>query len=74
MIIEIALRGLSGNPKMLGRVLLREGVLGPSPNCNIPHPGIYPCAWCDRPGHIAQDCMAHFADDSMRARFPKKER
>ena len=44
------------------------------PNCNIPHPGICPCAWCDQPGHIAQDCMAHFADDSMRARFPKKER
>ena len=38
------------------------------PNCNIPHPGVCPCAWCDRPGHIAQDCMAHFADDSMRAR------
>ena len=44
------------------------------PNCNIPHPGICPCAWCDQPGHIAQDCMAHFADDSMRARFPKREK
>ena len=44
------------------------------PNCNIPHPGICPCAWCDRLGHIAQDCMAHFADVSMRARFPKKEK
>ena len=44
------------------------------PNCNIPHPGICPCAWCDQLGHIAQDCMAHFADDSMRARFPKKEK
>ena len=44
------------------------------PNCNIPYPGICPCAWCDQPGHIAQDCMAHFADDSMRARFPKKEK
>ena len=44
------------------------------PNCDIPHPGICPCAWCDRPGHIAQDCMAHFADDSMWARFPKKEK
>ena len=44
------------------------------PNCNIPHPGICPCAWCDQPGHIAQDCMAHFADDSMWARFPKKEK
>ena len=40
---------------------------GQCPNCNIPHPGICPCAWCDQPGHIAQDCMAHFADDSMRA-------
>ena len=47
---------------------------GPCPNCDIPHPGICPCAWCDQLGHIAQDCMAHFADDSMRARFPKKER
>ena len=47
---------------------------GRCPNCDIPHPGVCPCAWCDRPGHIAQDCMAHFADDSMQARFPKKER
>ena len=47
---------------------------GPCPNCDIPHPGICPCAWCDQLGHIAQDCMAHFADDSMRARFPKKEK
>ena len=44
------------------------------PNCDIPHPGICPCAWCDQWGHIAQDCMAHFADDSMQARFPKRER
>ena len=51
-----------------------RGPGGQCPNCNIPHPGICPCAWCDRPGHIAQDCMAHFADDSMRARFPKKEK
>ena len=47
---------------------------GQCPNCNIPHPGICPCAWCDQPGHIAQDCVAHFADDSMRARFPKREK
>ena len=47
---------------------------GQCPNCNIPQPGVCPCAWCDQPGHIAQDCMAHFADNSMRARFPKKER
>ena len=47
---------------------------GQCPNCDIPHPGVCPCAWCDQPGHIAQDCMAHFADNSMRARFPKKER
>ena len=47
---------------------------GKCPNCNIPHPGICPCAWCDQSGHIAQDCMAHFTDDSMRARFPKKEK
>ena len=51
-----------------------RGSEGQCPNCNIPHPGICPCAWCDQPGHIAQDCMAHFADDSMRARFPKKEK
>ena len=51
-----------------------RGSGGQCPNCDIPHPGICPCAWCDRPGHIAQDCMAHFADDSMRARFPKKEK
>ena len=51
-----------------------RGSGGQCPNCNIPHPGICPCAWCDWPGHIAQDCMAHFADDSMQARFPKKEK
>ena len=51
-----------------------RGSRGQCPNCNIPHPGICPCAWCDRPGHIAQDCMAHFADDSMQARFTKKEK
>ena len=54
--------------------VMGRGSGGQCPNCNIPHPGICPCAWCDRPGHIAQDCMAHFADDSMRARFPKKEK
>ena len=60
---------------MLGRVLFWEGVpKDGAPNCDIPHPGVCPCAWCDRPGHIAQDCMAHFADNSMQARFPKKER
>ena len=47
---------------------------GHCPNCDVPHPGICPCAWCDQRGHIAQDCMAHFADDSMQARFPKRER
>ena len=47
---------------------------GQCPNCNIPHPGICPCAWCDQLGHIAQDCLAHFADDSMHARFPKREK
>ena len=47
---------------------------GQCPNCNVPHPGICPCAWCDQPGHIAQDCMAHFADDSMRAQFQKREK
>ena len=51
-----------------------RGSGGQCPNCNILHSGICPCAWCDPPGHIAQDCMAHFADDSMRARFPKKEK
>ena len=47
---------------------------GQCPNCDIPHPGMCPCAWYDQPGHIAQDYMAHFTDNSMWARFPKKER
>ena len=51
-----------------------RGSGGQCPNCNIPHPGICPCAWCDQPGDIAQDRMAHFADDSMWAHFPKKEK
>ena len=51
-----------------------RGSWGQCPNCNIPHPGVCPCAWCYQPGHIAQDCMAHFADDSMQARFPRKEK
>ena len=49
-----------------------EAMRGECPHCDIPHPGIYPCACCDQPGHIAQDCVAHFADSSMQARFPKK--
>ena len=44
---------------------------GQCPNCNIPHPGVCPCAWCDQPGHIAQECMAHFADSSMLGRTKK---
>ena len=47
---------------------------GQCPNCDVPHPGICPCAWCDQLGHIAQDCMVHFADSSMQARFPKREK
>ena len=47
---------------------------GQCPNCDAPHPGICPCVCCDQLGHIAQDCMAHFADSSMQARFPKKEK
>ena len=54
--------------------VLERGSGGQCPNCDIPHPGVCPCAWCDQPGHIAQDCMAHFTDNSMRVRFPKKER
>ena len=54
--------------------VVRRDTGGQCPNCDIPHPGVCPCAWCDQRGHIAQDCMAHFADDSMQARFPKKER
>ena len=46
--------------------VLERGSGGQCPNCNIPHPGVCPCAWCDQPDHIAQDCMAHFADSSMR--------
>ena len=45
---------------------------GQCPNCDQTHPGICPCAWCDQLGHIAQDCLAHFTDDSMQAKFPKK--
>ena len=44
------------------------------PNCDVPHPGVCPCAWCEQPNHIAQDCMAHFADTSMQTRFPKREK
>ena len=44
------------------------------PNCDRPHLRICPCAWCDQPGHIAQDCLVHFADSSMQARSPKKDR
>ena len=47
---------------------------GQCPNCDIPHPGVCPCAWCNQPGSIAQDCMGHFADNCMWARFPQKER
>ena len=45
---------------------------GQCPNCDQVHPGTCPCAWCDQLGHIAQDCLAHFTDDSMQAKFPKK--
>ena len=51
----------------------REDARKGCPHCDVPHPGICPCAWCDQPGHIAQDCMAHFADTSMQARFLRKE-
>ena len=47
---------------------------GQCPNCDVPHPGICPCAWCDQLGHIPQDCIAHFTDSSMQARFPKREK
>ena len=47
---------------------------GQCPNCDQAHPGICPCAWCDQLGHIAQDCLAHFTDNSMQAKFPKKDR
>ena len=68
MIIGIALKKPIVNPKMLGRVLFWEGV--PENGAQIVTsltPGVCPCAWCDRLGHIAQDCMAHFADNSMQA-------
>ena len=47
---------------------------GQCPNCDVPHPGICPCAWCDQLGHIAQDCIAHFVDSSMQARFPREKK
>ena len=60
---------------MLGRVLLREGVLGASAQIVISLTQVYVLVHgVINQGHIAQDCMAHFADDSMRARFPKKEK
>ena len=75
MIIEIALkRAYRESQDVRQSPAKGRGSGGQCPNCNIPHPGICPCAWCDQPGHIAQDCMAHFADDSMRARFLKKEK
>ena len=75
MIIEIALKRPIGNPKMLGRVLLREGDPGSSAQIVTSLTQVYVLVHGgDQPGHIAQDCMAHFADDSMRARFPKKEK
>ena len=43
-------------------------------NCDHSHPGICPCVWCDQLGHIAQDCLVHFADNSMQTRFPKREK
>ena len=45
---------------------------GQCPNCGQMYPGVCPCAWCDQLGHIAQDCLAHFTDDSMQTKFPKK--
>ena len=75
MIIEIALKRPTGNPKMLGRILLREGDFRASAQTVTSLIQVYvPCAWYDQLGHIAQDCMAHFADDSMRARFQKRKR
>ena len=47
---------------------------GQCPNCDQAHPEICPCAWCDQLGHIAQDCLAHFTDNSMQTRFPKRDR
>ena len=44
------------------------------PNCDQPHLGICPCAWCDQLGQIAQDCLAHFADSSMQTRFPRRDK
>ena len=41
MIIEIAPRRPIGNPKMLGRVLLREGILGASAQIVIPLTQVY---------------------------------
>ena len=41
MIIEIALKRPIGNPKMLGRVLLREGVPGASAQIVTPLTQVY---------------------------------
>ena len=60
--------------KMSGRALLWEEIPGASVQIVTSLIQACPCAWCDQLGHIAQDCMAHFADDSKRARFPKRKR
>ena len=39
------------------------------PNCDIPHPGVCPCGWCMKKGHISQDCLAKHWSQSMKDRF-----
>ena len=46
MIIGIVLKKPIMNPKMLGKALFRKRVKGGQcRNCDIPHPGVCPCAW-----------------------------
>ena len=66
--------GYFGSQDVRQDPVLRKESEGQCPNCHVPHPGVCPCAWCEPLGHIAQDCTAHFADPSMRARFPEKEK
>ena len=32
------------------------------------------CGWCQQYGHISANCLARYYDDSMKARFPPREK
>ena len=74
MIIEIVVKKPIVSPKMLDKVLFWKGGREDIAQIVTSLTQVCPCAWCEQPGHIAQDCMAHFADNSMWPRFPKREK